>query len=68
MARDWRRGSEAGYYMTRDDIMDLLGANNWQQVAEEFTHLRFDEIKESLDKIFPDDDNSELAQAIALEV
>ena len=54
--------------MTRNDIIDHLGAENWEQVVKEFAGLLLAEILIELEVMFPSEDNGALAQAISWEV
>ena len=50
--------------MTKDEIMDRTGGNNWDQIVVAFNCWPVEDIKAELDDMFPQDDNESLAQAI----
>ena len=50
--------------MDRDMMVDLLGAQNWQDVLIAFGLMDADEILGELDSMFPTENNEDLAQAI----
>ena len=50
--------------MNRNEIMDHVGAENWEMVEDEFANQTPDQIKETLDEMFPADDNFCLAHGI----
>lgn len=52
----------------QDYIIDHVGAENWEAVLEAFEGGSLEEIKATLDDMFPSDDNSKLAQMIFDEV
>jgi len=53
---------------TRDDIIDAVGASNWDEVANEFAGKTLATIQEELDEMFSTDDNGKLANDIYEEV
>ena len=52
----------------QDDIIDRLGATNWQEVVKEFRGKSLATVTKTLDKMFPTEHNAELAQAIVNEL
>ena len=50
--------------MTRDEIMDRTGADEWDWVEKAFSGRTADEIHAELDEMFPEDDNAALAGEI----
>jgi hypothetical protein len=54
-----------GNRMTRDEIIDRLGADTWGQVLDAFGGLDRDAILAKLNDIFEHDDNAELARSLA---
>ena len=54
--------------MNRDEIIDELGAENWEMVAREFEFKTRLKTKRVLDEMFPTEENGELAKAIFEEL
>ena len=53
----------------RDEIMDLMGADNWGMVTGAFENCAtVGEIEFELDEMFPGDDNAQLARDIYEEL
>jgi hypothetical protein len=52
----------------RDEIVDRLGAESWEQVGYEFDGNTLDEVLQVLDEMFPNDNNSLLAESIVAEL
>ena len=50
--------------MTREEIMEQLGADDWFTVAVTFRGLNVDDIKMMIDTMFPAEDNRDIARAI----
>lgn len=51
--------------MTQQEILELIGgAEEWQDIVNEFGNQSKDEIKTELDVMYPDYDNVRLAQNI----
>lgn len=48
----------------QDEIIDRVGAENWEAVLEAFEGGSLEEITATLNDMFPTEDNSELAQMI----
>ncbi len=51
--------------LSRDEIIDRLGADTWGQVLDAFGGLDRDAILAKLNDIFEHDDNAELARSLA---
>ena len=51
----------------RDEIIDQLGADDWEMVAGAYDEMSVDDIEVELDEMF-DDDNSQLANDIYEEL
>jgi len=47
--------------MTRDDIIDLWGAESWEQIVQDLGSMTLEQIKALADRLFVQDDNAELA-------
>lgn len=57
--------------MTHDEIVEQLGAEDFQQVIDEYSDCTLSEIKSAFDYMWPhEEDNDEFAQAVyeALQV
>ncbi len=52
----------------RDELTDLVGADNWQMVVDEFGGMQENEILAELDKLFPADFNEPLAARLSAEL
>ena len=48
----------------QERIVELTGADDWQDVVAAFDELNVDEIGAEIDRMFPNDENAELAQDI----
>ena len=57
-----------GENLTRDDVIDYLGAENWEQVKQEFGSRTLFYIWSTLDEMFPNDNNVHLAHATYREL
>jgi hypothetical protein len=54
--------------MNRNEIMEHLGAEEWQWVIDTFAWLNLRQVQAELDEMFASDDNESLAQAIYEEL
>ena len=65
-----KRSSEMTSFseMIRDDIMEQVGAEDWEQVVVGFNGLTFAEIVDALDDVFQISENEELAAMIEAEL
>lgn len=54
--------------MNIDEIVDRLGANDWEQVKGVYSEMSGAEINNHLDGMFSSEDNTELASAIFEEL
>ena len=52
----------------RDELTDLVGADNWQMVVDEFGGMQENEILAELDKLFPADFNEPLSARLSAEL
>ena len=50
--------------MNKNDIIDHLGAEDWEMVKQEYKGKTLAEIEEDLSYMWPKEDNSELAAMI----
>lgn len=49
----------------QDEIVELMGADDWQQVASEYRGMTVEEIKSQFDYMWPQEEgNSEFAQRV----
>ena len=56
------------YTQEQDEIIELVGAENWQMVVDEFGGKTVLQIKAILDEMFPTEDNRKLTQCIFNEL
>ena len=54
--------------MNRDEILNRVGAETFNQIVNEFQGMAINQIKNQLDTMFTQDENTELAQAIYDEI
>jgi hypothetical protein len=54
--------------MNRNEITDHVGAENWKMVVSEFAGQTLEQITATLNEMFTQVDNSELAEAIYNEL
>ena len=54
--------------MNRNEIIEHMGADNWEMVLYHFSGDTLSEIMNTLNDMFPHDDNAELAEAIFFEL
>ena len=52
----------------QESIMDHTGANTWDDVISNFAGMSLIEIWDKLNRMFPADDNKELAEEIFFEL
>ena len=52
----------------QDEIIDSVGADNWQQVVDEYAGRPAIEINVLLNEMFPTEDNGDLAERIYQEL
>ena len=54
--------------LNQDEIIDSMGAENMEQVVQEFSGKTLAEITNELNEMYTQDDNTELATAIYAEL
>ena len=52
----------------QDEIMELVGADTWEEVVNEYSDMAVWRIENNLDELFTEDDNHELAGRIYNEL